>query len=165
MRRKIGLAHRQFWAGECSCAWGRRQIKKYVMRNEVSRPAKPDSLSGVVTLSLIDWNLPTAADFNAWYCIGLVCRSIVHIERISLNVTMPSGHLFVLFARTRVADKLIDKDQSIEALRSVGSRLSNSAHDITLSARQTVNPESEPIAATKSGIVACLTSLFSSSRP
>ena len=95
MRRKIGLAHRQFWAGECSCAWGRRQTKKYVVRNEVSRPAKPDSLSGVVKLSLIDWNLPTAADFYAWYCIGLVCRSIVHIGRISLNVTMPSGHLFV----------------------------------------------------------------------
>ena len=63
------------------------------------------------------------------------------------------------------ADKLVDKDQSIEALRPVGSRLRNSAHDITLSARQPVNPESKPIAATKSGIVACLTSLFSSSRP
>ena len=63
------------------------------------------------------------------------------------------------------ADKLVDKDQSIEALRPVGSRLRNSAHHITLIARQPVNPESKPIAATISGIVAYLTSLFSSDRP
>jgi hypothetical protein len=44
---------------------------------------------GVVTLSLIDWNLPTAADFDAWYFKGLACRSIVHIGPISLNMTMP----------------------------------------------------------------------------
>ena len=46
-------------------------------------------LRGVVTLSLIDWNLPTAADFDAWYFKGLACRSVVHIGPISLNVTMP----------------------------------------------------------------------------
>ena len=47
------------------------------------------SSSGVVTLSLIDWNLPTAADFDVWHFKGLACRSIVHIGPISLNVTMP----------------------------------------------------------------------------
>ena len=46
---------------------------------------------GVVTLSLINWNLPTVADFDAWYFKGLACRSIVHIGPISLNVTMPLG--------------------------------------------------------------------------
>ena len=46
---------------------------------------------GVVTLSLIDWNLPTAADFDAWDFKGLACRSIVHIGPISLNVTMPTA--------------------------------------------------------------------------
>ena len=63
------------------------------------------------------------------------------------------------------ADKLVDKDQSIEALRPVGSRLGSSARNITLIALQPVNPESKPIAATISGIVAYLTSLFSSDRP
>ncbi len=51
----------------------------------------PEEPKGVVTLSLIDWNLPTTADFDAWDFRGLACRSIVHIGRISLNVTMPSG--------------------------------------------------------------------------
>ena len=53
------------------------------------------SHEGVVTLSLIDWNLPTATDFDAWDFKGLACRSIVHIGPISLNVTMPfryTGH-------------------------------------------------------------------------
>ena len=44
---------------------------------------------GVVTLSLIDWNLPTTADFDAWDFSGLACRSVVHIGPNSLNVTMP----------------------------------------------------------------------------
>ncbi len=50
--------------------------------------AKPGE--GVVTLSLIDWNLPIAADFDAWDFKDLSCRSIVHIRPISLNVTMPA---------------------------------------------------------------------------
>ena len=58
------------------------------------------------------------------------------------------------------ADKLVDKDQSIEALSPFGSRLRNSAHHITLIARQPVDPESKPIAATISGIFAYLTSLL-----
>ena len=49
------------------------------------------SHEGVVTLSLIDWNLPTATDFDAWDFKGLACRSIVHIGPISLNVTMPTN--------------------------------------------------------------------------
>jgi len=44
---------------------------------------------GVVTLSLIYWNLPTTADFDAWDFSDLACRSVVHIGPISLNVTMP----------------------------------------------------------------------------
>jgi hypothetical protein len=47
-------------------------------------------LDGVVTLSLIDWNLPTTADCDAWDFNGLACRSIVYIGPISLNVTTPS---------------------------------------------------------------------------
>jgi len=63
------------------------------------------------------------------------------------------------------ADKLVDKDQSIEALSPFGSRLRNSAHHITLIARQPVDPESKPIAATISGNVAYSTWLLSSDRP
>jgi hypothetical protein len=61
-------------------------------RNE-RRPGSADKSvrDGVVTLSLIDWNLTTVADFDAWYFKGLACRSIVHIGPISLNVTMPLG--------------------------------------------------------------------------
>ncbi len=44
---------------------------------------------GVVTLSLFDWKLPTAADLNGWDFRDLSCRSIVYIVPISLNVTMP----------------------------------------------------------------------------
>ena len=50
-------------------------------------------VAGVVTLSLFDWNLPTAANFNGWDFKDLSCRSIVHIGPISLNVTMPSHDL------------------------------------------------------------------------
>jgi hypothetical protein len=46
---------------------------------------------GVVKLSLIDWNLPTAADFDGWDFKGLACRSIVHIGPISLDVTISSN--------------------------------------------------------------------------
>jgi len=53
----------------------------------------PTSFVGVVTLSLIDWNLPTTADFDAWDFKGLACRSIVHIGPISLNVTMPTASI------------------------------------------------------------------------
>ena len=63
------------------------------------------------------------------------------------------------------ADKLVDKHQSIEALRPVGLRLRSSAHNITLIARQPVNPGSKPIGATISGIVAYVTLLLSSDRP
>mgnify|MGYP001817960698 FL=1 len=48
---------------------------------------------GIVTLSLIDWNFPTAADFNWRDFKDLSCRSIGHIGPISLNVTMPFHRL------------------------------------------------------------------------
>jgi hypothetical protein len=52
---------------------------------------KGDNCSeGVVTLSLIYWNLPTTADFDAWDFSGLACRSVVHIGPISINVTTPA---------------------------------------------------------------------------
>jgi len=52
-----------------------------------------DTADGVVTLSLINWNLPAAADFDAWDFRGLACRLIVHIGPILLNVTTPAAPL------------------------------------------------------------------------
>ncbi len=82
--------------------WEREDILERVQRRLEDNPTKMSmrretvehpfgTIKGVVTLSLFDWNLPTAADFIWWDFRDLSCRSIVHIGPISLNVTMPSN--------------------------------------------------------------------------
>ena len=74
---------------------------------------KGDNCSeGVVTLSLIYWNLPTTADFDAWDFSGLACRSVVHIGPISINVTTP--------ARWSVGDGHVPRHHSRDILRRIG---------------------------------------------
>ena len=67
------------------------------------------SAEGVITLSLIDRNLPSAADFDAWDFSGLACRSVVHIGPISLNVTTP----------LKLLENLLPRDPSSNASQPV----------------------------------------------
>jgi len=70
---------------------------------------------GVVTLSLIDFNLPTTADFGTRGFADLACRSIVHLGRISLYVTTPTGRRLICrmsafdFAQPPIVPKFIEQ--------------------------------------------------------
>jgi len=47
---------------------------------------------GVVTLSQIERNWPTAANAETWDFNDLTCSSIAEIRLVSLNVTTPRRH-------------------------------------------------------------------------